>query len=119
MAIVNTEVFLAKGDCSSLGIRLGFSEGGFNSYDPGRSVAWELDVEGLTFNITHYLPLEDVDQKAALASVPVIFSLSRAARRYGSACGEFANLAAPASKAEVVDLTGLDDTHFKPGTLTA
>jgi len=88
--------FLEKWGLSGLKINLGWLEGEFTPHDPDREAAWELYIELLTRVTTQHLLPEEGDEKAALDSIYVLFSLTREIlRSHGSGCGEFAKLAIP------------------------
>jgi len=87
--------FLEKWGLSSLKLNIGFLNAEFKPDDADRAAAWDLYIELLTRVTTQNLPVEHGDEKTALDSVFVMFSLTREILRKHGPSNEFAKLAIP------------------------
>jgi hypothetical protein len=88
--------WLEQWEMSSLKINVKFLEMEWAPKRADQSAAWELYIELLTRVSTQYLQPEHGDEKTALESIHVLFSLTREImKRYNRDCQDFAKIAIP------------------------
>ncbi|HFQ4882208.1 TPA: hypothetical protein ACGUMV_004238 [Vibrio vulnificus] len=86
--------WLENWDMTSLKIKTPFLEMDWAPKDEDKEAAWEMYVELLTRVTTQSLPTEVGDEKAALASVCNLFSITRdVIKKNGRHCIEFTKIA--------------------------